>query len=890
MDPRRKLLVALVPLGLGAMAFVLVREFLSRSSGVVPESSTKVSASGTAGPPPAVDSEAPPSNQSMTRTEVGEALSIPSPVDLDQVDRDHDLHGIVLDPEDRPVAGALIEIMAYPWRRLSILDYERFYEIEPVAATRSARDGTFSFPLSRGRMVDLRVQVDPFSTEVASQCVAGERVCVRLNPAARLEVVTREQSGQPVAGVKIWYWRNTGQTPSDHREGETRPDGRHVFENLSPGKARLRFAHPSLGSPGWQTVAVVEGETVVHELTMVAGREIRGRVTDAGNGLPIAGAQIGASWVLDCAVHSDADGRYVFPCWTGIGVDDLHVVAEGFGRQGNKVPPSGDVDFALLPGDQARGTVRSATGDAVPGACVTALASQSPGSEQEIDSRSTRTDAGGAFLLTSLRRDLPHTLVILAEGHGRLLLDFDPSPDESGLIDLGEIRLPAARLIEGVALDGDGAPIPGAPVTLKGHNPDRGRLRPGASTFACPDYYAQEEERHTDDLGRFRFPDLPPGSYRLVLQPQGCGEVQTTVVLPVEEDVLDVVLEVRDTNTLTVVVINDRNQPLQGMRVNVEWGASSTAVDTNREGKASFHALPARDLRVGVLDHNNDYIRPEEIRTKAEGQELRITLEQTSLVQGVVVGPDGMPLERMKIEAHLDDSKRVAYTNEEGRFSLQVPRGRTLDLHVTGIRGNKGGRGSERTPYRGSLTAVTSPAEGLVVRVEKMVYDGSVEVLVVDADGRPIPEARVFHTQGTHTTDSQGLVRIGELPREEISLTVVAPATFGTEGLLAGDSRRVLPEGQRVVFELRPGTTLSGTVFTATGEPAAQARVLVFHESKEMGSRLTDASGRFAMLVPLAPAYRLMAELVDRDGNRRYGTIEGVAPATQNLEIRLTEQ
>ena len=99
---------------------------------------------------------------------------LPSPVDLSQADRDLDLFGVVVDEQDRPVAGANVRTFTQPWRRASgLLIVDNSSRFRFGSSTRSAADGTFAIRLARGEMVSLMVTASGFGdTEIAS-CQAG---------------------------------------------------------------------------------------------------------------------------------------------------------------------------------------------------------------------------------------------------------------------------------------------------------------------------------------------------------------------------------------------------------------------------------------------------------------------------------------------------------------------------------------------------------------------------------------------------------------------------------------------------------------------------------------------------------------------------------------------
>ena len=152
-------------------------------------------------------------------------------------------------------------------------------------------------------------------------------------------------------------------------------------------------------------------------------------------------------------------------------------------------------------------------------------------------------------------------LVVQADGHGRYLIDFDSGMAEDGLIDLGVVELPEGRRIEGVAYDQRDSPLPWTEVTISGHNDDRGRLRPGKKLALDLDY-GHRELRRTDDLGRFRFPDLSPGEYTLSLRVSGRPKIDRAVVLPPDRDLVDVELVAEIGTSITVMVIDRAGTPV----------------------------------------------------------------------------------------------------------------------------------------------------------------------------------------------------------------------------------------------------------------------------------------------------------------------------------------
>ena len=106
-----------------------------------------------------------------------------APVDLAAVDRERDLHGIVVrESNGAPIAGAELRVVAYPWRRANVLNHDGYDDTLDGPGTRSAIDGTFALRLRAGTEVALRVCAAGHAPLELRELQAGARVT---NPASR---------------------------------------------------------------------------------------------------------------------------------------------------------------------------------------------------------------------------------------------------------------------------------------------------------------------------------------------------------------------------------------------------------------------------------------------------------------------------------------------------------------------------------------------------------------------------------------------------------------------------------------------------------------------------------------------------------------------------------
>ena len=815
---------------------------------------------------PAAPSSPPTAAPAAAETPPAEpaAPEIPPPVDLSKCDRDLDLFGVVVDSKDTPVPGARLSLFEYPLRRGGILtDGLGYWKERPGPHCLSSTDGSFAFRLRRGHLTHLRATKPGVAEAVLSDCQAGERVRIVLEPPARLVVRARDAGGAAVSGVRVRVSASYKvYFTLFNREGVTDPSGACVFEGLPPGPARLHdIEHATLAVKTRPRVELPAGGEVEVEILLQEGRTVHGTVKDADSEAPIEGARVGTYFLFSRPVFTGKDGAFEYPGWIGGDMANLHAVAPGWGRASMEVPADGTVDFRLHRGDQATGRCLGADGAPVPDTVVCAMGHQRDGGREELDTVTSATDPAGRFHVAGLRRDLPHTLVVMAPGHGRFLLDFVPRSGSSGTIDLGDLRLPAAHRIEGRVLGPGGRPVPDARVRLVGANRDRDRLLPEGHK-SLQSFYGNNETRRTDDLGRFRFPDISSGRYELFASVEGHTEIRGAVALAEGKDALGVELGVtatEDAHTLVVLVVDEAGAPLPGIRVEAEQAEGSAMKETGPGGRAELESLKAGRVSVSAWDSGVDrpsrYLRSSEDTRLPREEPVRLVLRSASGVSGTVVGPDGKPLGGLMVYATDDLEKRqprwAALSDSEGRFALKVPPGVPLVVHLPTTQSGDG-----REPYRGEISDVVAPAEGLLLRASKLRTDVSLTVELQDENGAAVDEGTVMAMappQFPHAiVDASGRVTLQGLPEEAIDVMVQRPAApkhrVWSEAVPPATTR-VVPGGAVVVLRFRKGVPLRGRVVDEQGNPVAGGSVVAQTQDYASTWVPTEADGSFSVLV-----------------------------------------
>lgn len=726
------------------------------------------------------------------------------------------LRGVVVDGLDAPIAGARVRILHHPWARVAILDWELESLTVSGAETRSGPDGTFELDLPRGEEVILAVEAPGFARVVLPERNAGERVTVVLPRPARLEIAVTDEAGLLVGDAivrlsqKNELWR--GGTTFDHREVTTDSRGESAFADLPPGAFRLLVMDRRIAWSRVVLLDVEEGRTLRREFVRRRSRVLSGRVVDKETGKPLR-AKVGVGLGLEPSVTTDENGVYTLPASSA--PLDLFAEAEGFAQGHAEVRAGNGPDFELLRGLEWEGRLVDPAGAPIAGALVTAFASQMrlfEGGTQVVDAASAFSEDDGTFFLRDLHPEIPHVLAVQAPGFARTIVapDSEENPQmgtagarhEPRRLNLGDVELAPGRRIEGVALDAAGRPIKGALVIA----------RAGVFASRILGDYLTTEERRTDHLGRFVFPDLAPGCHVLTLRTPVAIDITHVVELDdAHEDPERVALELEGLRELAVLVEDSGGEPVS-CPVTVSSGRNRVCTLTDADGRALVHVRATEDVRVSVAP-GPDYLRSKALVVPPAETEAVVVIEPAARIGGVVLdGTDASVADvevavRSSVDGHLLASE---FSDHEGRFEASVPRGSVVDLVVSGAR--KLCAQCTRTAlseFRGELRGVLTPIEDLELRATRAGREKSLEIVVRDDDGVPVPGARavlrgmsVFPVVVPNPDGKMPLV-LYDLAKETIEVRPLGPES--SEHQWRGVSQTIVPEGQRVELKLRRG-------------------------------------------------------------------------------------
>ncbi len=818
------------------------------------------------------------------KNEASVGIDLPAPANLRKVDRERDLHGIVVREDGTPVPGARVLAIHYPWRYARLLTDGAHDEQVTAAETSSALDGTFSMRLRPGDHVHLRVFGRALAPVELSMLQAGEFVRVVLRPPVRLIVQARAPGGSPAVGLAVRVM------PRGRRGGlwydetaTTGEDGTCAFE-LPPGGSVFLDPEPEeegWGQPGWITVQLPQTGEVIHELELAEGRTLRGTVTDEKTGQPIRGARVGMNWNLRPEVETDENGRYELHGWTGEGVRDIHVLAEGYGRAQVDVGAKEVIDFRLVRGLVVKGRVVDEAGEPLMEAQVLAIASQLDSGQQEISMDSADTKRDGTFVLKGLRPDMAHPLTVIKRGYAQHMGSVSTQP-AGGVLDLGDIIMRPACVVMGEVSSADGKPLPRVPVALR--------------VEETSERYGRSWERMTDDLGRFRFEDLPTARYRIASRPEGSSGTQQTVIVTTHEKPYVVRLRQEAARAVRVLVTDEDANPLHGMYVQASGQRKNVRSQTDENGVAMLQ-LPPIPMQIRLfLGPDGGWLPPQSIKLSADAMECTFVLEKAVLTSGTLLDPAGKPLPWATMDVE-EKGKRIewARTNAEGKFYVRTRRDLTFSIVFYGkVAPDKSRRYRPDTaPMKGRTDAVRAGTKDVVIRATALDASGSLRVRVLDPEGNPLQGILLSLNPSPvksqfPQTDADGWARLEGLQRRLTRVEAMFTSSL-ERPWLRPRVEHAMPDGQELVLQMRRGARIEGTLLKSDESPASGGTVTVWIDKRPAFQAQANEQGRFVVVVDPDEKRSILLQSQQRlpNGTFLMARQDSVRPGDTGIVLRL---
>ena len=590
-------------------------------------------------------------------------------------------------PDGKPAAGALVRLTRREW---------------PYGLT--GEDGRIPLPVplakesiglvaedSRGRRAEslLRLETDtPVFTLQPPATVSGR--------------VLDASTPEPIAGALVW---NGGSS-------WTRTGAEGTFEIRAPEEARIEAAAAGhlVQVQFWRK----DRDGAVTFL-LEATAPISGLVVDEA-GSPVGGARVTTfvnsargSVQEERSASSGPDGRFSLRKLPAGRLHALEAVREGFAPARRLADSTAPVQLVLRRGALAFGRIVDEEGVPVPGARVSLTTEGEPGAPFRHQPLHATADPDGRFELPragagrhGLRAESPGFVAAVEQVF---------IPEQEPEVDLGEIRLQAGGVIEGVVTDARGRPVEKALILARPSVQDRSPMRTGAD-------------------GSFRIEGLPRGArYDLaVLHADHPAEEVGVVEVPTAEPLR---IRLRPSRTLSGRVIDVHGEPVAGAAV----FCRGSGVLTDPEGRFRCNSMApgAVDLSARAPGYRDRSV-PVQVPEERDPAPVEIVLEPGASLEGVVLDSEGRPVHRARVEI---PSSRGTTSDPAGRYEI-------LDLET------------------GPCEVVASLLErGGILRTAVEIrpgrnrldlrFDPGVEVSgrVVDSEGEPLPGATVRLLQPT---------------------------------------------------------------------------------------------------------------------------------------------
>jgi protocatechuate 3,4-dioxygenase beta subunit len=435
------------------------------------------------------------------------------------------------------------------------------------------------------------------------------------------------------------------------------------------------------------------------------------------------------------------------------------------------------------------------------------------------DGRPTwKTATDGAFALP-LARGLVGALEL---PDSDLVFAVEPEPVTAGRVDqdLGTLRVLRASAIRGVVQDERGQPAAGVKVTAS-----LGALALG-----------QQRSMTSGADGSFAFHGLRGGTWLLRAASDRHQPTMLDIDLQPEERRDGLVLVVRAGNAIAGQVVDDRGIGVAGMRVgakrkekagtfDIERFSPDEATTTDAHGYFSLSGLGDEPVTVRAFGPGHGSAVAADVPVGTGDLVLRV--ERHGVIEGVLVGADGAPIagSRVRAEAATNDGggplvieefgfvggvvRGEATTGADGSFRLESVRPGTVAVVA---------HGKAHRPAR-QHGIVVRPAQ--VTAGVRLVADAgaTVNVLVLDAEGRPVAGARVTANRVRERTGPGGTtIRASAMSVEDRGEVVIGDGGAGS-AVTDDSGRAVLPGLPAGAFEF--------TATHADHAPAVAVRVLV---------------------------------------------------------------
>ena len=666
---------------------------------------------------------------------------------------------------------------------------------------------------------------DPYLTALALRALAFQAQPPSLPTTdATLSGVIRDRNGNPLQNVTVSVRTASAVTDAS---------GAYQITGINPGTATVTAT-----LSGYQTattsVTFVAGNSYLFSPTLYTASvtppatSLQGIVV-SGTGTAIQGASV----MLDggATVMTDASGKFVFTNQAA-GAFTLTISATGYTSvkvTGSLVAGVNDIGkielppLPPLPTDATLGgVIKDSNGNPLQNVIVA------------VGTASTVTDASGAYQITGLSSGAA-TVTASLSGYQTVTANVTFVAGNSYLFSptlyAASATPPATTSLQGIVVNGTGAAIQGASVTLDG----------GATVM-------------TDASGKFAFNNQAAGAFTLTIS--AAGYASATVTGPLVAGVNDIgkialpsLPPLPTDATLSGVIKDNNGNPLQNVTVSVRTASAVTdasgayQITGINPGTATVTAtLSGYQTATTSVTFvaGNSYLFSPTLYTAS------VTPPATSL-QGVVVSGTGTAIQGASV---MLGSGAAVGTDASGKFVFnnQAAGAFTLTISATGYTSVK---------VTGSLVAGVNDIGKIVLTASPslLVMDATLNGIIKSSNGNPLQNVTVVVGAASAVTDASGAYQITGLSSGAATVTASLSGyqtVTANITLVAGSSYQFSPT-LYATGVTPPATSLQGIIVNRTGAAVPGVSVTLGGGA----TVTTDANGKFAFNNQAADAFTL---------------------------------
>ncbi|MGE0434939.1 MAG: carboxypeptidase regulatory-like domain-containing protein, partial [Planctomycetota bacterium] len=504
----------------------------------------------------------------------------------------------------------------------------------------------------------------------------------------RVVGTVRDLDGKAIAGAHV--------TLHDHGTPDNWGNPGAIDQQLStdagafafvarPGKYAVVVRADGFGTMVSPSQKVAAGGEATFNITLTAGVQVTGVVTEAGADTPIAGAtvvvvQMGETSVGAASGSTDAEGRYTIGGLNASGYL-LVAFAKGYGTEAQQValtsPGPTEQNFALKPGVTLQLRVIDAEGNPVPHYIARAWRESEGDTPQQqatgqsfavatpVDDPDGRTEIAGI-------EPGEYAVEVADNQHARTIQKGVQVGADGGRV---EITLVAGSVLRGhVRESGTGAPVEGARVAMQ-----RTILVGNGQQFP----YAPSAEVVTVSGadGSYELPGLPSGSVQMLVSHESHPPVQMQIKLE-EGKAREFDFEMlANPGRLSGIAYDLDGKPAPNRAIVAQGGPGrQQRAQADGEGKFTFDQLPPNTYLLMLISTTGAVEASTTVAVQG-GDDLRVDLgldPGSVLVEGdVFLGETGAPNAALLCGLKSGDTDRstIATTDSAGHFRVRLQPG-----------------------------------------------------------------------------------------------------------------------------------------------------------------------------------------------------------------------